>query len=97
VLNNLPIRNPIPSPIRRRCALLPAVALAASSSRLARASILTGASNCSASSDPLKCRLLGFLDLLYAAAGVLALVLIAVVAIAIKIYLENKKSEKKGL
>jgi hypothetical protein len=86
--------------IRRRFArthaLLLTLAFAVSTARLAHASTLFAASDCSASGDSLKCHLLGFLNFLYAAAGVLAFMLIVVVALAVKSYRKNKNDEKIG-
>lgn len=49
-------------------------------------------SNCDASGSPLQCRLNGFLHILDAAAGILAIFLIVVVILAVRYYRRNKNS-----
>jgi bacteriorhodopsin len=86
--------------IRRRLArthaLLLALAFAASTGRLAHAATLSIEPGCTASGDSLKCHLLGLLNFLYAAAGVLAFMLIVVVVLAVKSYRKNKDDKKVG-
>jgi hypothetical protein len=69
---------------------------AASTGNLAHASTLSIEPGCSASGDSLKCHLLGLLNFLYAAAGVLAFMLIVVVVLAVKSYRKNKDDKKVG-
>jgi hypothetical protein len=92
VLNDFAIRRRL----ARTSALLLALAFAAPTGSLAHASTHSLTPDCSASGDTLKCDLLGFLNFLYAAAGVLALVLIVVVVLAVKSYRKNRNDEKVG-
>jgi hypothetical protein len=86
----LAIRRRLPSPIS---ALL-SLALAGATTRFALASVLTKVHNCNASGDSLKCHLQGILDFLYAAAGILGLLLVVAVVLAFNIYRKNKADEK---
>ena len=80
--------------IRRRLAKPPAallaLALGVSVSAAAHASSIAGMTGCSASGDSMKCRLLAILNFLYAAAGLLGLLLIVVVVLAVRAYRKNK-------
>jgi hypothetical protein len=76
---NLPATR---SPFARAHTLPPAFAAIASISTFAHASTLSLSSDCSASSDPLKCYLEQFLNLLYAAAVFLGLALLVVLVLA---------------
>jgi hypothetical protein len=49
---------------------------------------------CDAAGDSFKCRLTGILNFLYAAAGVLGLVLIVVVSLAVRTYQKNRSAGK---
>jgi hypothetical protein len=53
------------------------------------------ATDCSASGDPLKCRLTGVLHLLYLAAAILAIAAIVVLLFAIRTYRKNRILHKK--
>ena len=64
--------------------------------RIAQAAIVAATPNCDASGSSFKCELQGFLHFLYAAAGVLALVLVVVVAAAVHIYKKNKSAAEDG-
>jgi hypothetical protein len=76
--------------------LLLALALAVAAGRPVHALALSSVPDCSAFGGGLRCDLLGILNFLYAAAGVLAVVLLAVVALAVKSYRKNKDDEKVG-
>jgi hypothetical protein len=80
--------------LARAVAALFSLVLATVTVGLARASALTSVSDCSASGDSLKCHLLGVLNFLYAAAGLLGILLIAVVVLAFKSFRKNKTDEK---
>ncbi len=88
-------------PTRRRHApadrLALALAFAASSNRVAHASVLALSRDCSASGNSLKCYLLEFLNVLYAAATLLGLVLLGVVVLAVRIYRKMKKADTTEL
>jgi heme/copper-type cytochrome/quinol oxidase subunit 2 len=49
---------------------------------------------CDTAADSFKCRLVGILNFLYAAAGILALVLIVVIVLAVRMYRKNRSAEK---
>jgi hypothetical protein len=76
--------------------LLLAVAVAASASRFAHAATLTSVPDCSATGGGLECYLPGILHFLSVIAIVLGVILLVVVALAIKSYLKNKDDEKVG-
>jgi hypothetical protein len=76
--------------------LLVALAVAAAVGCPVHASALSSVPDCSASGGGLRCDLQGVLDFLYMAAGVLGVLLLAVVALAIKSYRKNKDDEKVG-
>ena len=84
--------------IRRRLAravtALLSLVLATATVSLAQATALISVPDCSASGGSLKCHLLGVLNFLYAAAGVLGCLLIVVVVLAVKIYRKNETDEK---
>jgi hypothetical protein len=94
VLNSFAIRRRLTRSNSRPYTLLLALAFAVSTSCVAHAFTFSAASDCGASGNSLSCHLLGFLNFLYAAAGILAFMLIMVVALAIKSYRKNKKDEK---
>jgi hypothetical protein len=71
---------------------VPAVALLLVFGRAARASVSAATPDCSTSGGSFECSLLGVLHFLYAAAGVLTVVLIVVIAVAVHIYRRNKGS-----
>ena len=99
MLNRLAIRRRLAGRNDKACALLVALSFAVSASCTAQASAAfagLASSNCSASGDSLMCGMLGLLHFLYAAAGILALLLIVVVALAIKSYRKNKDDGKIG-
>ncbi len=83
---------------RRWFPLLLALAFAASASRYAQAATLTSllslAPDCGATGGGWGCYLPGILHFLSVIAIVLGLILLAVVALAIKSYLRNKDDEK---
>jgi uncharacterized membrane protein YkgB len=70
------------------------LALALSLTRIAHASTLIASPDCSANGDSLNCRLQSVLHFLYGAAGVLALILLIVIAAAITIYQKNKSARR---
>jgi hypothetical protein len=76
--------------------LVAAMALAASTGDPVHASAISSIPDCSASGGSLRCYLGGVLKFLYAAAGVLLVLLIGVVALAVKSYRKNKDDEKVG-
>ena len=84
--------------IRRRLARavteLLVLVVATTTVGLARASVLTSVPDCSASGDSLKCHLLGVLNFLYAAAGVLGFLLIVVVVLAFESFRKHKTDGK---
>jgi hypothetical protein len=52
--------------------------------------------NCTTDGDNLHCHLLGFLHFLYAAASLLAVVLMIVIALAVRFYRRNKSNPRAG-
>ncbi len=76
--------------------LAAALAVAAAAGYPAHASAISSVPDCSASGDSMRCYLAGVLKFLYAAAGVLLVLLIGVVAVAVKSYRKNKDDEKVG-
>jgi hypothetical protein len=86
------------SATRSRFAVLPkvllALSIAASNSTGAHASALSLSTDCSASGDTLKCHLLQFLNLLYAAAAFLGVVLVIVLVVAFNSYRKSKKEPR---
>jgi hypothetical protein len=76
--------------------LVAALAVAASAGYPVHASAISSVPDCSASGDGLRCYLAGALKFLSAAAGVLLVLLIGVVAMAVKSYRKNKDDEKVG-
>lgn len=85
----------VDSTTRRRSQTAALLIAAASVSRAAHASATVIAPDCTASGDGFGCRLLGILNLLYAAAGVLALVLIVVIIVAVKSYRKNNRIDER--
>ena len=76
--------------------LVVALALAASAGYPVHAAAVSSVPDCSASGDSLRCYLGGVLKFLYVAAGLLLVLLIAVVAVAVKSYRKNTDDEKVG-
>jgi hypothetical protein len=74
--------------------LVSAIPLLAIQCRVAGASVIAATPDCSASGDSFQCSLLGFLHFLYAAAGLLAIVLIVAVLVAVHVYRKNKHSSE---
>ena len=68
--------------------------LATTTVGLAQTSVLMSVPNCSAYGDSPKCHLLGILNFLYAAAGVLGFLLIVVVVLAFESFRKNKTDGK---
>ncbi|MGA8939001.1 MAG: hypothetical protein WB439_07540 [Acidobacteriaceae bacterium] len=81
---------------RERWFQLLVLACAAAASRSAHASSLMLAPDCGVSGGGYSCYLPGILRFLYALAIVLGVVLLVVVALAIKIYRKNKVDKKVG-
>jgi hypothetical protein len=90
VLNSFAIRN------RHNTvySLVLAAGTAVLANPAAHASVLFDTPDCSASGDSLKCHLLQILSFLYVVSGILAFVLLIVLAIVIRIYLKNKSSKQ---
>ncbi|MBW4040017.1 MAG: hypothetical protein HIU91_14365 [Acidobacteria bacterium] len=79
---------------RPRAAIPAAVSLTGLSARAASASTILLTQNCRTAPGSLDCRLNGVLDFLYAAAFILCIVLVAVIAVTIKIYRKNSSKDK---
>ena len=80
----------------QRYSLLPGLAFALSASRRMHASALSFAPGCSASGNDIKCYLAGVLSFLSVVAVVLAVLLIGIIALAVKSYRKSKIDEKVG-
>jgi uncharacterized membrane-anchored protein len=87
---------PIARATRSRYPALIVLAFSLWSARVAHAASALLTPDCNASGDTLHCHLLGFLHFLYAAAGLLALVLLGVVLLAFRFYRRNKSNPKAG-
>ena len=92
MLNGLADRTRFP----RWYFLVAALAFAGGAGNPLHASAISSVPDCSASGGGLGCYLTGVLKFLYAAAGVLVVLLIGVVAMAVKSYRKNKDDEKVG-
>ena len=93
----MPIRFTIRKRLARAVTALLSLVLVTATFGLAQASVLTSVPDCSASGGSFKCHLLGVLNFLYAAAGVLGFLLIVVVVLAVKAYRKNETDEKVDL
>ncbi len=74
--------------------LVVAMAVAAAPGFPVHAAAIASVTDCSASGDGLRCYLGGVLKFLYVAAGVLVVLLVGVVAMAIKTYRKNKDNKE---
>jgi hypothetical protein len=85
-----------PHPLSIRLAAAIALALAFAAAR-AHAAVLTTtlAPDCTASGGDFACHLTGFLHLLYFIAAILAVVLLIVIALAVRMYRRNKTEDEK--
>ncbi len=76
--------------------LVMTLAIAAATGCSVHAAAISSAPDCSASGGSLNCYLGSILRFLFAAAGLLLVLLIGVVALAVKSYRKNKDDEKVG-
>jgi len=96
VLNRLPTRTVPATPLRSPLRPLPGLAILALANPLARASVLSGVPDCSATGGDWSCYLPGIFHFLLFIAVILGVILGAVIFLAIKSYLRNKDDEKVG-
>jgi len=92
VLNHFPTRTQLQS----RWIALSGLAWMACASPLARASVLSGTPDCSATGGDWSCYLPGIFRFLLGIAIILGVILAGVIFLAVKSYLKNKDDEKVG-
>jgi uncharacterized membrane protein YkgB len=90
------ISFPTRPPLRSRVFVATGVGLLTFGSRLARASVLISTPDCSVTGSGWSCYLPGILQFLVVVAVLLGLILIAVVAVAVRSYFKIKHDEKVG-
>jgi len=92
VLNRFPTRTSL----RSRLYWLPILAFAAGANPLAQGSMLVAAPDCGATGSGWGCYLPGILHFLVVIAIILGLILLAVIAVAVRSYFRIKHDEKVG-
>ena len=96
MINRLPPRTVPATRLRGPLRRLPWLAILAVANPLARASVLSGVPDCSATGGDWSCYLPGIFRFLLVIAVILGVVLAAVIFLAVKSYRKNKDDQKVG-